>query len=233
MVARGDLGVEVAYKKLPSIQKDMINRCYLKGKLVITATQMLDSMQQNPRPTHAEVSDVANAVYDSTSCTMLSGETAAGKYPIEAIKAMSDIDRFAEDDINYMHRFTKNHLDLGNDALSVLANAAVLASFQTKAKAIICVTMQGKTAQKISAYRPECPIIAITVDPIACRQLNLAWGVYPVSAERKDSTDELFLYAIEKAKSTGLVKKGDNVVITTSSIIGTGVTDTLKLHTIE
>ncbi len=233
MVARGDLGVEVAYKKLPSIQKDMINRCYRKGKLVVTATQMLESMTQNPRPTRAEVSDVANAVYDSTSCTMLSGESAAGKYPIEAITAMSDIDRYAEEDINYKNRFTKNHISLGEDELSVLANAAVMASFQTNAKAIICVTMHGKTAEIISAYRPECPIIAITVDPKACRQCNLMWGVVPVPAEKKKSTDELFLYAIEKAKSTGLVKSGDNVVITTSSIIGTGVTDTLKLHKIK
>ncbi len=233
MVARGDLGVEVAYKKLPSIQKDMINRCYHKGKLVVTATQMLDSMQQNPRPTRAEVSDVANAVYDSTSCTMLSGETAAGKYPIEAIKAMSDIDRYAEEDINYKNRFTKNHISLGSDEHSVIANSAVQASFQTNAKAIICVTMYGKTAEIISAYRPECPIIAITVNPKACRQLNLAWGVVPVPAERKNTTDELFLYAIEKAKETGLVEAGDNVVITTSSVIGVGVTDTLKLHTIR
>ena len=117
--------------------------------------------------------------------------------------------------------------------MNYLANAAVLASFQTNAKAIICVTMHGKTAEIISAYRPQCPIIAITVDPKACRQLNLAWGVVSVPAEKKKSTDELFLYAIEKAKETGLVKSGDNVVITTSSIIGVGVTDTLKLHTIK
>ena len=232
MVARGDLGVEVAYKKLPSIQKDMINRCYRKGKIVVTATQMLDSMQQNPRPTRAEVSDVANAVYDSTTCTMLSGETAAGKYPVESIKAMSDINRYAEEDINYQHRFTRNNLDLGNTFLSVLANSAVQAAFQIHAKAIICVTLHGQTAQMISAYRPECPIIAITVDPKACRQLNICWGVVPVIAEKKNSTDELFLYAIEKAKSTGLVKVGDNVVITTGSVVGTGITDTLKIHTI-
>lgn len=232
MVARGDLGVEVAYKKLPSIQKDMISRCYKAGKIVITATQMLDSMQGNPRPTRAEVSDVANAVYDSTTCTMLSGETAAGNYPIEAIKAMSDINRYAEEDINYQHRFTRNHLDLGNSFIAVLANAAVLASFQIKAKAIICVTMKGQTAQMLSAYRPECPIIAITVDPKSCRQLNLSWGVVPVLAERKNSTDELFLYAIEKAKATGIVKEGDNVVITTGSVVGPGITDTIKIHTI-
>ncbi len=232
MVARGDLGVEVAYKKLPSIQKEMISECYKQGKIVITATQMLDSMQQNPRPTRAEVSDVANAVYDQTTCTMLSGETAAGMYPIDSIVAMGDIAKFAEEDINYNLRFTKKHLDLGNEPVSVVANCAVLASFQTKAKAIICVTMHGQTALKISAYRPECPIIAITVDPKACRQLNIAWNVLPVLAERKNTTDELFLYAIEKAKETGLVKKGDNIVITTGSMVGPGFTDTIKLHTI-
>ena len=232
MVARGDLGVEVAYKKLPSLQKEMISRCYKKGKIVITATQMLDSMQQNPRPTRAEVSDVANAVYDQSTCTMLSGETAAGLYPIEAIKAMSDIAIFAEEDINYNERFTRKHLDLGHQYVSVISNSAVLASYQTNAKAIICVTMKGKTAEMISAYRPKCPIIAITVDPKACRQLNIAWNVYPVLAEKKNSTDELFLYAIEKAKETGLVTNGDNVIITTGSIVGTGITDTLKLHKI-
>ncbi|MGM9971439.1 MAG: pyruvate kinase [Anaeroplasmataceae bacterium] len=232
MVARGDLGVEVAYKKLPSIQKEMISACYKNGKIVITATQMLDSMQQNPRPTRAEVSDVANAVYDQTTCTMLSGETAAGQYPIEAINAMSDIATFAEEDINYMQRFTNKHLDLGHETVSVVANAAVLASYQTNAKAIICVTMHGQTAQMISSYRPSCPIIAITVDPKACRQLNIAWNVLPVLAEKKNSTDELFLYAIEKAKETGLVKTGDNVIITTGSSVGSGITDTMKLHTI-
>lgn len=232
MVARGDLGVEVAYKKLPSIQKDMISRCYKKGKIVITATQMLDSMQGNPRPTRAEVSDVANAVYDQTTCTMLSGETAAGNYPVESICAMSDIAVYAEEDINYQKRFTYNHLDLGHETISVIANTAVLASYQINAKAIICVTMQGQTAQMISAYRPKCPIIAITVDPKACRQLNIAWNTYPVLAERQNSTDELFLYAIKKAKETGMVKDGDDVVITTGSIVGTGVTDTMKLHTI-
>ena len=163
---------------------------------------------------------------------MLSGETAAGLYPIEAIKAMSDIAIFAEEDINYNERFTRKHLDLGHQYVSVISNSAVLASYQTNAKAIICVTMKGKTAEMISAYRPKCPIIAITVDPKACRQLNIAWNVYPVLAEKKNSTDELFLYAIEKAKETGLVTNGDNVIITTGSIVGTGITDTLKLHKI-
>ncbi len=232
MVARGDLGVEVAFKKLPSIQKDMISHCFKAGKLVITATQMLDSMQENPRPTRAEVSDVANAVYDRTSCIMLSGESAAGKYPILSVKTMSEIATYAEEDINYKERFSRYDLNLGNDFVSSLSNAAVSASYQVDAKAIICVTMNGKTAQVISAYRPNCPIIAVTVNPKACRQLNLSWGIRPVLAQKKSSTDELFLYAIEKALETGLVSKGDTVVITTGSVVGTGVTDTLKLHTL-
>ncbi len=232
MVARGDLGVEVAFKKLPAIQKDMISKCYRAGKIVVTATQMLDSMQQNPRPTRAEVSDVANAVYDRTTCIMLSGESAAGKYPVESVSTMSDIAVFAEEDINYFERFNRNHLNLGTDFVSSLANAAVSSSYQINASAIICVTMHGMTAQAISAYRPQCPIIAITVSPKACRQLNLSWNVKPVLADTKDTTDELFLYAIEKALETGLVKKGDNVVITTGSKVGPGITDTLKIHTL-
>lgn len=232
MVARGDLGVEVAFKKLPSIQKYMINKCYRAGKIVITATQMLDSMQQNPRPTRAEVSDVANAVYDRTSCIMLSGETAAGMYPVESVSTMSEIAIYAEEDINFLHRFNSNQLNLGNDFVSSLANAAVSSSFQIDAKAIICVTIFGKTAQVISSYRPNCPIIAITVDPKCCRQLNLAWNIKPILAQNKDTTDELFLYAIEKALETGMVKKGDKVVITTGSKVGPGITDTLKLHTL-
>ncbi|MGL4949520.1 MAG: pyruvate kinase [Anaeroplasmataceae bacterium] len=233
MVARGDLGVEVAFKKLPSIQKDMISHCFRSGKIVITATQMLDSMQSNPRPTRAEVSDVANAVYDRTSCIMLSGESAAGIYPVESVKTMGEIASYAEEDINYEERFKRYNLNLGHNFVSSLCNAAVSSSYQIDAKAIICMTINGVTAEMISSYRPKCPIIAITLNPKVCRQLNLAWNVKPILAERKKSTDELFLYAITKAKETGLVKKGDQVVITLGSIVGSGITDTLKLHVVE
>lgn len=233
MVARGDMGVEVAFKYLPAIQKDMISKCYRSGKIVVTATQMLDSMQKNPRPTRAEVSDVANAIYDRTSCIMLSGESAAGKYPVESVTAMRDIAIATEEDINYEERFHKNSLNLGDDTLSTVCNAAVAASYQIGAKAIVCVTMHGVTAKVVSAYRPKCPIIAVTVDPKGYQQLGLVWGVQPVLAEEQHSTDELFLYAAKKAEETGLVKKGDKIVILGGSYIGCGITDTMKIHTMK
>ena len=233
MVARGDLGVEIPFKMLPAVQKDMISKCFLQGKIVVTATQMLDSMQQNPRPTRAEVSDVANAIYDRTTCIMLSGESAAGKYPVEAVSTMSEIALCTEENINYPRRFEQYNLNLGDGILSSICNSAVAASYQIGAKAIVCVTIKGVTAQMLSAYRPECPIIAITVDPKAYHQLGLAWNVYPVKAEMKSSTDELFLYAAEMAAQTGLVKKGDKVIIMGGSIIGCGITDTMKIHTMK
>lgn len=232
MVARGDMGVEVPFVKLPAIQKELISKCYHSGKLVVTATQMLDSMQTNPRPTRAEVSDVANAIYDRTTAIMLSGESAAGKYPIESVRAMKDIAEYTESNINFSKRFYENHLNLGDDFLSTICNAAVNAAYQVNAKAIICVTNHGQTAFKLSAYRPECPIIAITVNEKACRQLNLAWNVHPVYAEKKDSTDELFKYAIDTAVHTGIVKKGDKVIITSASAVGNAITDTIKIHII-
>ena len=230
MVARGDMGVEVPFKMLPKIQKELIDKCYRKGKLVVTATQMLDSMQQNPRPTRAEVSDVANAVYDRTTAIMLSGESAAGLYPLEAVSTMRDIAEYAEENIDYREKFDTHKLNLGDDFLSAICNAAVNAAYQVDAKAIICMTNNGQTAFKLSAYRPTCPIIAITVNEKACRQLNLAWGVYPFYAEKKENTDELFKYAIEKALATNIVQKGDKVIITGASSIGNAITDTIKLH---
>ena len=233
MVARGDMGVEVSFEKLPHIQKNMISRCYKKGKHVVTATQMLESMTKNPRPTRAEVSDVANAVYDRTTAIMLSGESAAGQYPIEAVETMSKIAVAAEQTIDYEKRYKQNRLDLGCDSVNAIANAAVNASFQVDAKAIIVVTRFGKTAQMISNYRPKCPIIAVTVDPVARRQLNLAWGVIPTEACEQSSTDDIFKHGIEKAKETGLIKKGDVVVITGGNAIGNRHTDTLTIHEIR
>ena len=230
MVARGDMGVEVPFKCLPPIQKSLIKKCYESGKIVVTATQMLDSMQQNPRPTRAEVSDVANAIFDGTTAIMLSGESAAGKYPLESVCAMRDIADFTETNINFKKKFFDTDLDLGDDFLSAICNAAALTAYQVDAKAIICVTNHGQTAFKISAYRPSCPIIAITVNEKACRQLNLAWNVYPVYAEKKNSIDELFQYAIEKALETKIVKHGDKVIITGASGVGEAITDTIKIH---
>ncbi|MBE6137063.1 MAG: pyruvate kinase [Erysipelotrichaceae bacterium] len=230
MVARGDMGVEVPFKMLPKIQKELISKCYHQGKIVVTATQMLDSMQSNPRPTRAEVSDVANAIYDRTTAIMLSGESAAGLYPLEAVSTMKEIAEYTEQNIKHQKRYYENNLNLGDDFLSVICNAAVNAAYQVDAKAIICVTNHGQTAFKLSAYRPECPIIAITVNEKACRQLNLAWNVHPVYAEKKNSIDELFVYAIETALSTGIVKTGDTVIITGASAVGNAVTDTIKIH---
>ena len=230
MVARGDMGVEVPFKQLPKIQKELIQKCYNKGKIVVTATQMLDSMQTNPRPTRAEVSDVANAIYDKTTAIMLSGESAAGKYPIESVSAMREIAEFTEENINYEKRFKEYSVDLGDGFLAATCNSAVNAAYQFNAKAIICATNNGLTAFNLSAYHPVCPIIAITVNEKACRQLNLCWNVHPIYAEKKESIDELFEYAIEKALETGLVKKGDRVIITGASAVGNAVTDTIKLH---
>lgn len=230
MVARGDMGVEVPFKMLPGIQKELISKCYHAGKIVVTATQMLDSMQQNPRPTRAEVSDVANAIYDGTTAIMLSGESAAGKYPLESVTAMRDIAIETENNIDFRKRYDQNHLNLGEDFLSAICNAAVNAAHQVDAKAIICVTNNGLTAFKLSAYHPICPIISITVNEKSCRQLNLAWNVHSVYAEKKKSIDELFVYAIDEALKTGVVHKGDKVIITGASAVGNAITDTIKLH---
>ena len=233
MVARGDMGVEVDFDMLPSIQKDMISKCFKAGKIVVTATQMLESMTKNPRPTRAEVSDVANAVYDRTVATMLSGESAAGMYPVEAVKAMSKINESAENTINYAKRFHRYHLDLGNSHLASICNAAVNASFQVDAKAIICVTYRGITAKMISAYRPKCPIIAAVIDKKAYHQLGLSWGVYPKKALVYTTTDEILENGIRVAKETGLVKPGDTVIVTGSSAIGIGATDMMQIITVK
>ena len=230
MVARGDMGVEVPFKILPKIQKELIQKCYNKGKIVVTATQMLDSMQTNPRPTRAEVSDVANAVYDKTTAIMLSGESAAGKYPVESVSAMREIAEYAEENINFEKRFKEYSVDLDNSFLAATCYSAVNAAYQFNAKAIICATNNGLTAFNLSAYHPVCPIIAITVNEKACRQLNLCWNVHPIYAEKKESIDELFEYAIETALKTNIVKKGDRVIITGASAVGNAVTDTIKLH---
>ncbi len=230
MVARGDMGVEVPFKILPKIQKELIQKCYNKGKIVVTATQMLDSMQSNPRPTRAEVSDVANAVYDKTTAIMLSGESAAGKYPVESVSAMREIAEYAEENINFEKRFKEYNVDLDDSFLAATCYSAVNAAYQFNAKAIICATNNGLTAFNLSAYHPVCPIIAITVNEKACRQLNLCWNVHPIYAEKKESIDELFEYAIETALKTNIVKKGDRVIITGASAVGNAVTDTIKLH---
>ena len=233
MVARGDMGVEIPFRELPTIQKSMIRKCYEKGKIVVTATQLLESMSKNPRPTRAEVSDVANAVYDGTSCLMLSGETAAGMYPVQAVKTMGDVAAYTEAQIDYSGRFFKSRLKLAGDIMNTVASAAVEASFFLNLKAIVCMTVSGRTAQVISYYRPSCPIIACVADQKAARQLNLSYGVHPVMASIVDDMDDMKAMAIDLAISTGIVKKGDLVALVTGSTTGGSYTsDCMQIATL-
>lgn len=232
MVARGDMGVEVPFRELPAIQKEIIHKCYYAGKHVVTATQMLESMTHNPRPTRAEVSDVANAIYDGTTAIMLSGESAAGDYPIQSVRTMADIAVSTESAINYAKRFHTNNLRLGMDTVDAIAGAACGAAYQLPLKAIVAVSRSGRTVSLVSAYRPSCPIIAAVVDERVCRQLNLSWNVIPIMAQEQPTTDKLFYHGVEKAAETGIVGKGDLIAITTGSVIGSMSTDTLKLHTV-
>lgn len=211
MVARGDLGVEIPYVELPNIQKYIINQCRIHGKRVITATEMLESMIHNRRPTRAEISDVANAVYDGTSAVMLSGETAAGAYPVESVSAMAKIVEHAENHIEYIQTIDNFSITSTSEALS--HSAATLAK-DLNAKAIVVCTRTGATARKVSRFRPNINIIGITTDVHAYRQLALSWGVLPAITDEYTSIDILFYFAKEIAKKSGLVKKGDTIVIT-------------------
>lgn len=229
MVARGDMGVEIPFEELPHIQKQMIKLCYKQGKKVITATQMLESMINNPRPTRAEISDVANAIYDGTSATMLSGETAAGKYPIEAVKTMAKIAERTESSISFKKRFRVLEADIRNitDAIS---HSTVAAAFDLNAKAIIAVSQSGYTVRKISRFRPVCPIIGATTSEKAYNQLALNWGVMPTMAAMQPNSDDLFVHSVECAKQTGLVKDGDLVVITAGVPVGiSGNSNTMRI----
>ncbi len=232
MVARGDMGVEIPLEVLPVIQKQIIKKTYRAGKVVITATQMLDSMIRNPRPTRAETTDVANAIYDGTSAIMLSGETAIGKYPVDTVKTMATIAERTELDIDYVKRLNNVSLDISNmDVTNALSHATCTTAHDLRASAIIALTYGGTTAQMISKFRPTCPIIAPTISKKARRQLNLSWGVVPVMSERRNNTDELFEHAVECAQKTGLVKSGDLVVITGGAPIGvSGTTNIMKVH---
>jgi pyruvate kinase len=233
MVARGDLGVEVPVEEVPILQKELIEKCYRNGKPVITATQMLDSMIRNPRPTRAETSDVANAIYDGTSAIMLSGETAAGKYPIESLETMSRIACKAESAINYWKAF--DHSEYANMAsvTNAISHATCTTAEDLGAAAIITVTHTGNTARMISRLRPACPIIATTISEKVRRQLSLSWGITPVVVKQAATTDEIFEAGVEKAVDVGAVKNGDMVVITAGVPIGvSGTTNILKVHTV-
>lgn len=231
MVARGDMGVEIDMQDLPVIQKQLIKKTYRAGKVVITATQMLDSMIRNPRPTRAETTDVANAIYDGTSAIMLSGETAIGKYPVEAVKTMASIAERTENDIDYVKRLDQMNFNSRMDVSNAISHATCTTAHDLHAAAIIVLTYAGATARQLSKFRPACPIIAPTLSIKARRQLNLSWGVIPIMSEERGNTDELFDHAVECAQATGLVKDGDLVVITGGSPIGiSGTTNIMKVH---
>ncbi len=211
MVARGDLGVEIPFEELPDIQKYIISQCRIFGKRVITATEMLESMIKNPRPTRAEISDVANAVYDGTSAVMLSGETAAGAYPAESVGAMARIVERAESHIQYIQKIDGFKIKSDSEALS--HSAATLAR-DLNAKAIVVCTKTGATARMVSRFRPSINIIGITTNEHAYRKLGLSWGVLPALTDEYSSVDILFYFAKKIAKDSGLVKKGDTIVLT-------------------
>ena len=219
MVARGDMGVEVPFEDVPVIQKDMIKLAESKGKYVITATQMLDSMIHHPRPTRAEVTDVANAIYDGTTAIMLSGETASGDYPVEAVKTMARIAERTEADIDYVGRLRKRDY-APSDVTNAISHATCNIAAEVNADAILTVTMSGFTAGMVSRYKPNCQIIACTINPTVCRQANLMWGVTPLHIRQEDTADELFKEAINSAKNAGYLKSGDKVVLTAGVPLG-------------
>ncbi len=231
MVARGDLGVEIPIAEVPVIQKRIIKKTRNSDKPVITATQMLDSMIKNPRPTRAETTDVANAIYDGTSVIMLSGETAAGSFPVEAVKTMANIAEITESHINYIDRF--NHLDINErpDVTSAISHAACTTAHDLGASAIITVSKSGKTSRMLSKYRPACPIISGTPSERVCRQTNMSWGVVPIMIEEKDNTDELIDHVITVAQNKKLLNNGDLVVLTAGVPLGvSGTTNLMKVH---
>lgn len=232
MVARGDMGVEIPYEKLPAIQKYLITTCRFRGKRVITATEMLESMIDRPRPTRAEISDVANAVYDGTSALMLSGETAAGHHPVEAVQAMSKIAEQTERDIHYVKRFRASELKIKN-SIDAISHATCALSVDVGAKLIVVCTRGGGTARMVSRFRAPIPIIGMTTSERVWRKLALSWAVIPVLSEEFPSTEVLVYHAVLAAKKSGMVKPGDRIVITAGQTSGTsGNTNLIKLETV-
>lgn len=232
MVARGDMGVEIAYERLPGLQKNFIRRCYQAGKMVITATQMLDSMINNPSPTRAEITDVANAVFDGTSAVMLSGESAMGKYPAQAVEVMARVAEQAEQDAFKMDAYRDIQYDMdASDITNAICHATCTTARDLNVKAIIAVTKSGQTARRMSKFRPYQDIVAATPEPKTYHQLALSWGVRPVMARYQSTSDELFQHAVDCAKQDDLVQDGDRVVITAGVPLGTsGNTNILKVQ---
>jgi len=232
MIARGDLGVEIPYVEVPAVQKRLTKICRMMGKRVITATEMLESMIQNPRPTRAEISDVANAVYDGTSCVMLSGESAAGKYPVEAVKAMAQIAEYTEHQTDYKQRFLSTEYN-GQNTLDCISHAVCAMALDVNAKAIVVCSVSGKTAMLVSRFRTPVNIIGMTTDPKIWRRLSMSWGVTPVMAEQFPSMDVMFYFAKKATQEALNLKAGDHVVLTGGPINGaSGNTNTIKIETI-
>lgn len=230
MVARGDMGVEIPMEEVPVMQKRMIKMAEAQGKHVITATQMLESMIKNPRPTRAETTDIANAIYDGTTAIMLSGESAAGKYPVEAVKTMAKIAERTEQDIDYNGRMKRRENIDSFDVTTAISHATCTTAMDLKAAAIVTVTISGFTAGMIARYKPSCPIIACSVSPRICRQLSLSWGVTPVWIARENKTDDLFEEAVRAVEEAGYIKKGDKVVLTAGVPLGvSGKTNMIRV----
>lgn len=234
MVARGDMGVEIPMEEVPVLQKKMIKMANAQGKHVITATQMLESMIKNPRPTRAEATDIANAIYDGTTAIMLSGESAAGLYPVEAVKTMAKIAESAEKDVDYRHRMMQHGDATKNDITTAIAYATCSTAMDLDAAAIITVTLSGFTAAAISRFKPGCPIIGCAMNEKVCAQLNLLWGVNPILLKKEDNAEELFADAVEEARKAGFVKSGDTVVITAGVPLGiVGKTNMIRVIEVE
>ncbi|CAG9619611.1 pyruvate kinase [Sutcliffiella rhizosphaerae] len=233
MVARGDLGVEIPAEEVPLVQKELIKRCNIAGKPVITATQMLDSMQRNPRPTRAEASDVANAIFDGTDAIMLSGETAAGSYPVEAVQTMHNIASRAEQALSYGEILNKNSKQAALTITDSIGQSVAYTAISLDVSAIVTPTESGHTARMISKYRPKAPIVAVTSCEAVSRKLALVWGVYPRIGRQATSTDEMLDVAVEESLNTGIVSHGDLIVITAGVPVGEkGTTNLMKVHVV-
>lgn len=233
MVARGDLGVEIPAEEVPLVQKLLIKKCNALGKPVITATQMLDSMQRNPRPTRAEASDVANAIFDGTDAIMLSGETAAGLYPVEAVQTMNNIASRAEQALDHKEILSNRSKDTEHNMTDAIGQSVAHTALNLEVNAIITPTESGRTARMISKYRPKAPIVAVTSTPSVLRRLSLVWGVYPQMSIFAETTDEMLDIAVQESLNSGIVKHGDLVVITAGVPVGeAGTTNLMKIHVV-
>ncbi len=232
MIARGDLGVEIPFVEVPAVQKYLTSKCRMLGKRVITATEMMESMIYNPRPTRAEINDVANAVYDGNSAIMLSGESAAGKYPVEAVRTMAQIAEYTEQHTSYKHRFLTSDFCISN-LMDAISHSTCAMAIDVDAKAIVVCSVSGKTAMMVSRFRCPVDIIGLTTDPKVCRKLSLSWGVTPVMTDQFNNMDVMFYHAVAAAKKTLDLQPGDHIVLTGGPINGqSGNTNTIKIERI-